>query len=124
MQRYVIRRLLAVIPTLFFASIIVFLVIRILPGDAVDLIIKNSPFMENSDEMRRSIERDLGLDRPMHIQYVHWLCRRGGGDTIDGGSWGIINKFRTTPVNAVVSAFYAPNFPTGVYPENRDLSSQ
>ena len=42
MQRYVVRRLLAVIPTLFFASVIVFLVIRILPGDAVDLMIKSS----------------------------------------------------------------------------------
>lgn len=73
MQRYVMRRLLAVIPTLFFASVIVFLVIRILPGDAVDLIIKSAPFMENSEEMRAEIERDLGLDRPMHEQYVRWL---------------------------------------------------
>ena len=50
MQRYILRRLLAVIPTLFFASIIVFMVIRILPGDAVDLIIKSSPFMEDSEQ--------------------------------------------------------------------------
>ena len=74
MQRYVIRRLLAVIPTLFFASIIVFLVIRVLPGDIVDLIIKSSPFMENSEQMRVEIERDLGLDKPMHEQYVRWLA--------------------------------------------------
>ena len=47
MQGYVLRRLLAVVPTLFFASVIVFMVIRILPGDAVDLIIKGSPFMED-----------------------------------------------------------------------------
>ena len=73
MQRYVTRRLLAVIPTLFFASVIVFLMIRMLPGDAVDLIIKSSPFMENSEEMRIEIERDLGLDRPIHEQYVRWV---------------------------------------------------
>jgi peptide/nickel transport system permease protein len=72
-QRYVTRRLLAVIPTLFFASVIVFLMIRMLPGDAVDLIIKSSPFMENSEEMRVEIERDLGLDRPVHEQYVRWV---------------------------------------------------
>ena len=73
MRRYLIRRLLAVIPTLFFASIIVFLVIRVLPGDAVDLIIKSSPFMADSEQMRADIERDLGLDHPMHVQYVRWL---------------------------------------------------
>ena len=73
MQRYLVRRLLAVVPTLLFASIIVFLVIRILPGDVVDLIIKSSPFIENTEEMRTEIERDLGLDRPIHIQYVRWL---------------------------------------------------
>jgi peptide/nickel transport system permease protein len=72
-RRYLIRRLLAVIPTLFFASIIVFLVIRVLPGDAVDLIIKSSPFMADSEQMRADIERDLGLDHPMHVQYVRWL---------------------------------------------------
>ena len=73
MQRYLVRRLLAVIPTLFFASVIVFLVIRILPGDAVDLMIKRSPFIENTEEMRRQIELDLGLDQPMHMQYVRWV---------------------------------------------------
>lgn len=73
MQSYVWRRLLAVIPTLVFASMIVFLVIRIIPGDAVDLIIKNSPFMENTEEVRKQIEADLGLDKPIHIQYVQWI---------------------------------------------------
>ena len=73
MQRYILRRLLAVIPTLFFASIIVFMVIRILPGDAVDLIIKSSPFMEDSEQLRKEIEADLGLDKPMHIQYFYWV---------------------------------------------------
>lgn len=73
MQSYVWRRLLAVIPTLVFASMIVFLVIRIIPGDAVDLIIKNSPFMENTEEVRSQIEADLGLDKPIHIQYIQWI---------------------------------------------------
>ena len=73
MQRYILRRLLAVIPSLFFASIIVFMVIRILPGDAVDLIIKSSPFMEDSEQLRKEIEADLGLDKPMHIQYFYWV---------------------------------------------------
>ena len=73
MQSYVCSRLLAVIPTLIFASMIVFLVIRIIPGDAVDLIIKNSPFMENTEEIRKQIEADLGLDKPIHIQYIQWV---------------------------------------------------
>lgn len=83
MQSYVTRRLLAVIPTLFFASIIVFLVIRLLPGDVVDLIIKSAPFIENTEQMRAEIERDLGLDLPMHEQYVRWV-----GDIVLRGDLG------------------------------------
>ena len=82
-QTYVIRRLLAVIPTLIFASIIVFLMIRMLPGDAVDLIIKSLPFMENTEEMRASVARDLGLDRPIYVQYFHWV-----GDIVLRGDLG------------------------------------
>ena len=44
-------------------AIIVFLMIRLLPGDAVDLIIKSAPFMENTEEMRASVARDLGHGR-------------------------------------------------------------
>ena len=97
MQRYVIRRLLAVIPTLFFASIIVFLVIRVLPGDIVDLIIKSSPFMEDSEQMRVEIERDLGLDNPMHEQYVRWL-----GGIILRGDLGT-SLMRETSVSAEIA---------------------
>ncbi|SVA56584.1 uncharacterized protein METZ01_LOCUS109438, partial [marine metagenome] len=96
-QRYLVRRLLAVIPTLFFASIIVFLVIRLLPGDAVDLIIKSSPFIENTEEMREQIEADLGLDKPMHLQYVHWIS-----DIIFRGDLGT-SLMRETSVGAEIS---------------------
>ncbi len=92
MQGYLLRRLLAVVPTLFFASIIVFMVIRILPGDAVDLIIKGSPFMEDSEEVRRQIEIDLGLDKPMHVQYFHWAR-----DILVDGDLGT-SLIRETPV--------------------------
>ena len=97
MQRYLVRRLLAVIPTLFFASIIVFLVIRLLPGDAVDLIIKSSPFIENTEEMREQIEADLGLDKPMHLQYVRWIS-----DIVIRGDLGT-SLVRETSVGAEIS---------------------
>ena len=97
MQRYLVRRLLAVIPTLFFASVIVFLVIRILPGDAVDLMIKSSPFIENTEEMRRQIELDLGLDQPMHMQYVRWVS-----GIIFHGDLGT-SLIRDTPVGAEIA---------------------
>jgi peptide/nickel transport system permease protein len=42
MQAYVLRRLLALIPTLFFASLIVFVTVRLIPGDVIDLMLSQN----------------------------------------------------------------------------------
>ena len=72
MRAYVIRRLLALIPTLFFATLIVFLVIRVIPGHIIDLMISQHD-ISDQEVTRQSIEKALGLDLPVHIQYFHWI---------------------------------------------------
>src|SRR6058998_2216641 len=66
---YLARRLLLVIPTLVGVSIIVFLLVRLLPGDAVTMLLQDYAYAKDADEMRAR----LGLDRPIYVQYVEWM---------------------------------------------------
>ncbi len=72
MQTYLIRRLLALIPTLFFASIIVFSVIRLIPGDIIDLMLSENDFGASDRETRAQITEALGLHEPIYVQYLVW----------------------------------------------------
>lgn len=73
MTNYLIRRLLLVIPTLFFASLITFVTIRLIPGDVIDQMLKERE-STNPGVDRAMIERSLGLDAPMHVQYGRWVA--------------------------------------------------
>jgi peptide/nickel transport system permease protein len=73
MLNYLIRRLLALIPTLLFASIIVFCVVRLVPGDVIDLMLSENDFSSTDLETRSQIEQALGLDKPVYVQYWYWL---------------------------------------------------
>ena len=80
---YTTRRLLLIIPTLLIVSIIVFLTIRLLPGDIVDSITRGAVMTGGGPVDREAIERALGLDVPLHVQYARWL-----GDIVLRGSLG------------------------------------
>ena len=71
MRAYLIRRLLLIIPSLFILSIIVFLAIRFIPGDVIDAMAARMDFEYDID--REAVERRLGLDVPVHVQYGRWL---------------------------------------------------
>ncbi len=76
MRRYVLRRLAAFAATLFFVSLLVFVAIRVLPGDPA-LVIMGT---EGSPEATARLRQALGLDRPLLLQYLDWLRRALGGD--------------------------------------------
>lgn len=69
MHLYLARRLLLVIPTLFGVSIVVFMLVRLLPGDAVTMLLQDYNYGKDADELRAK----LGLDRPVYVQYVDWM---------------------------------------------------
>ncbi len=76
MKRYLAKRLLIAVPSLLIASLIVFTLPRLLPGDAVQLMLAEKAYAKDVDELRAK----LGLDRPVSLQYVEWLGRVARGD--------------------------------------------
>ena len=75
MHRYVIRRVLLMILTLFLISIIVFMLIRLIPGNVIDAMMMRAR-SEGADVTgfnREMLERSLGLDAPIHVQYFRWI---------------------------------------------------
>ena len=81
MLRYTIQRILLAIPTLFGITLLSFLIMRLAPGDPVDLFLGGVAGGEgistdrqvDVDKARRDLRRQLGLDKPLHIQYLSWL---------------------------------------------------
>jgi len=76
LKRYLAKRLLIAVPSLLIASLIVFTLPRLLPGDAVQLMLAEKAYAKDVDELRAK----LGLDRPLAVQYVEWLGRVTRGD--------------------------------------------
>lgn len=70
MTRYLIRRLLQAIPTFLGVTMITFVVIRLAPGDPV-MQLTFDPKIKA--ETREKMRRQLGLDKPLAVQYVYWL---------------------------------------------------
>ena len=85
MRAYIIRRLLLIIPTLFILSIIVFLSVRFIPGDVIDAMVARLEFFEATID-REAVERMLGLDVPLHVQYGRWIGVLPTPDFITGES--------------------------------------
>jgi peptide/nickel transport system permease protein len=71
MRRYVLRRLLLFIPTLFGASLLVFILLRLVPGDIAEILVYQTG-SESSTVQQKQIQQirpELGLDRPVRSQY-------------------------------------------------------
>jgi len=125
MRIYVIRRLLLLPVTVLLLSILVFGVIRLVPGSVVDARLNNTMGASGGadPEQRAALEAHFGLDKPVHVQYVNWIGQVVTGDF--GTSWltrePILDTFgRRLPVTAelllLTLAFYIPiGIGTGVW---------
>lgn len=76
MRAYLIRRLLLLVPTLFGVTLAVFLMLRLTPGDPVQIMLGEFGSKEQVERLRR----DLGLDQPLPVQYVKFIARAVRGD--------------------------------------------
>ena len=72
MRGYIIRRVLLIIPTLFIVTVLVFLSVRFIPGDVIDVIQSQLDYL-NAQLDREAIEEMLGLDVPVYVQYGRWI---------------------------------------------------
>lgn len=86
MGRYLLRRLLYIIPEMFFVSVVVFLLVRFIPGNVVNLMVAEmgsggtSAHAMSSAETAKLLTHQLGLDVPIPVQYARWVGNLLHGD--------------------------------------------
>jgi peptide/nickel transport system permease protein len=68
---YIVRRSALMLITLFGISVIIFVLLRIVPGNIVDILFDAAGFVDPSD--KANLERELGLDQSIVVQYLHWI---------------------------------------------------
>ena len=96
MPRYILQRLLLMIPTLFGVAILVFLMLRLMGGDPVEVMLRG----EGANVSQEIIEAErirLGLDQPMVVQFGKWI---GGMLTGDFG----VSMWTGNPVSAEIAS--------------------
>ena len=71
MFAYIVRRLALMLVTLFGISIIIFVLLRVVPGNIVDILFDAAGFVDQAD--KANLERELGLDQPIIVQYLKWI---------------------------------------------------
>jgi peptide/nickel transport system permease protein len=76
LRRYLAKRLVVAIPSLLIASLIVFTLPRLIPGDVVAMMLEEKAYAKDLEELRAK----LGLNRPIYVQYFEWVGRAVRGD--------------------------------------------
>lgn len=123
MQRYVVRRVGALAVTLFFVSLLVFVVVRVLPGDPALIILG----LEANEDSVARVRQALGLDQPVPVQYVRWVAHALRGDLgrsiqydLPVGSL-ILSRLNVTLPLTLLAAFFmiAAAIPLGVFAATR-----
>lgn len=78
MGAYLIRRFLLMVLTLFGMSVLIFVLLRLVPGDITDILVDAAGIVD--DKEKAQIAAELGIDRPILEQYVHWIGGLVQGD--------------------------------------------
>ena len=78
MKTYIAQRLGIGLVTLFGMSMVIFLLLRLAPGNIVDILFSTGGYVNPSE--RAAIERELGLDKPLWAQYVEWMGQLAVGN--------------------------------------------
>lgn len=97
MQRYILRRLVTAIPTIFGITVLIFIAMRVLPGDPIAQIASEGQGGQYalSEADLAAARASLGLDRPLPLQYLSWMADVFRGDF--GHSF-----WNTEPIRAVI----------------------
>ncbi|MDD5039296.1 MAG: ABC transporter permease [Dehalococcoidales bacterium] len=80
MQGYILRRILLLIPTIILVTIMVFFLVRFIPGDVIDVMLAEQQAFGHTTVDRAELEHRLGLDVPVYIQYFRWIWAMLQGD--------------------------------------------
>ena len=104
MWQYALKRILMTVPTLFFVAVIVFALIRLIPGDPAAIMLSDLDSEIAIQEMREQ----LGLDRPIPVQFLLWL------KTMLSGDLGTSINTGEPVLTAIVSRFEVTAYVTGL----------
>ena len=112
MQRYIARRVLSLFVVLAIMSVVIFLILRVFPGDIVD-VLKGEDGASLSVQQERALRARLGLDAPLHEQYFSWISdiftRGDFGSSIYSGE--ALNKtFKERLPVTILLAIYSTGF--------------
>ncbi|MGC2085248.1 MAG: ABC transporter permease [Bradyrhizobium sp.] len=78
MFAYIVRRLALMLLTLIGISIVIFVLLRVVPGNIVDILFDAAGMVDPAD--KADLQRQLGLDQPIVVQYLHWIAGLLHGD--------------------------------------------
>ena len=78
MGTYLIRRFSLMLLTLFGISLLVFLMLRVVPGNIADILFDSAGMIDVAE--KANLEKQLGLDRPIAVQYLQWIGGLAHGD--------------------------------------------
>src|SRR5436190_19787842 len=80
MSAYIARRLVHALLVVVLVSMLIFTVMRLLPGDPVLMFVTSGDMLASSAEQIARLRQDYGLDKPLPIQYIDWISRVAQGD--------------------------------------------
>jgi peptide/nickel transport system permease protein len=80
MTTYIIRRLIQAVVLMFIVSLIIFALMRLLPGDPIQMLVDKNSISQLNEQQIEAIRHDLGLDKSVPLQYVDWVSRMLRGD--------------------------------------------
>lgn len=92
MWKFIVRRLLGMIPQLFILSIIVFMMAKAMPGDALT---GKQMDPKASEERILELREKMGLNDPVHVQYIRWIKNVAQGD------WGVSYTHKTKVTDVI-----------------------
>ena len=120
MKTYVLQRLVIALLTLLGMSMVIFTLLRLAPGDIVDILFSTAGYVSPSE--KQAIMKELGIDRPYWVQYLDWIRQMLTGDLgksyrYDQPAWQIIRPLVPVTIElAALSTLFAVliGVPTGV----------
>ncbi|MFA6734502.1 MAG: ABC transporter permease, partial [Sphaerochaetaceae bacterium] len=104
MKKYVIRRVLSIIPVLLIVSVVVFSIVYLIPGDPAAVILGDNATPEDIMALRTR----MGLDDPPVTRYFHWLGNVFSGDLG-------VSVSNNTPVSEMLKSHMLPTLSLAIY---------